>query len=335
MTNSMTATLPDSSTIPRLGLGTWAIGGRWTAGGEAAGWGDTDDDISRAAIRAGVAAGVRLFDTAQAYGAGHAERLLGEVLAAHPEVRIATKVGYIVNEDARVLERQTTDPDEIEASLDASRQRLQRDRIDIVLLHLNSLPPAEAAPVFDRLEMLRARGWIGHYGWSTDYPDSATSMTGRAGFAVVEHAMNVFFAADGIGAVLARHDLLPLIRSPLAMGLLGGRYGAGHRFGPDDVRSRTMDWMDYFRDGQVTDAHAAMFDRLRDLLASGGRSPAQGALAWILARSPRAVPLPGFRTPEQVTDLCGVLASGPLEAATMDAIETAMQRPPEGPPRDR
>jgi aryl-alcohol dehydrogenase-like predicted oxidoreductase len=335
MTNSTTATLPDSSAIPRLGLGTWAIGGRWTAGGEAAGWGDTDDDISRAAIRAGVAAGVRLFDTAQTYGAGHAERMLGEVLAAHPEVRIATKVGYIVNEDTRVLERQTTDPDEIEASLDASRQRLQRDRIDIVLLHLNSLPPTKAAPIFDRLEVLRARGWIGHYGWSTDYPDNAASMVDRVGFAVVEHAMNVFFAADGIGAVLARHDLLPLIRSPLAMGLLGGRYSLGHRFGPDDLRGRTIDWMDYFRDGQVDKAHAEMFDRLRDLLASGGRSPAQGALAWILACSPRAVPLPGFRTPEQVTDLCGVLASGPLEAATMDAIETAIQRPPEGPPRDR
>lgn len=335
MTHPMTVTLPDGTTIPRLGLGTWAIGGRWTAGGAAAGWGDTDDDMSRAAIRAGVAAGVRLFDTAQAYGAGHAERLLGEVVAAHPEVQIATKVGFIINETARAVERTTTDPDEIEASLDASRRRLRRDRIDIVLLHLNSLPVAEAAPVFDRLETLRARGWIGHYGWSTDFPDSAVAMADRAGFAVVEHAMNVFFAADAIGAVLTRHDLLPLIRSPLAMGLLGGRYKAGHRFGPDDVRSRTMDWMDYFRDGQVTPAHAALVDRLSDLLTAGGRSPAQGALAWILARNPRAIPVPGFRTPDQVADLCAVITSGPLDTATLDAIEATVARPPEGPPRER
>jgi aryl-alcohol dehydrogenase-like predicted oxidoreductase len=335
MTDPMTVTLPDGSTIPRLGLGTWAIGGRWTAGGEAAGWGETDDDISRAAIRAGMAAGVRLFDTAQAYGAGHAERLLGEVLGPHPEVRIATKVGFILDEAARELKRAVTGPDEVEASLDASRRRLRRDRIDIVLLHLNSMAPDEAAPIFDRLEALRARGWIGHYGWSTDFPANVAAMAGRSGFQAVEHAMNVFFAADAIGAEVARAGLLPLIRSPLAMGLLGGRYRAGHRFGADDVRSRTMDWMDYFKDGTVTAEHAAALDRLRDLMTTGGRSPAQGALGWLWARTPRVVPLPGFRTVAQVEDLCGALAAGPLDAAVMAAIEQAIARPPEGPPRER
>jgi aryl-alcohol dehydrogenase-like predicted oxidoreductase len=335
MTHPMTVALPDGGTIPRLGLGTWAIGGRWTAGGQAAGWGETDDDVSRAGIRAGVAAGVRLFDTAQAYGAGHAERLLGEALAAHPEVRIVTKVGFIVNEEARVLERAITGPDEVEASLEASRRRLRRDRIDIVLLHLNSLPLDEAAPIFDRLEALRARGWIGHFGWSTDFPDRLAAMAGQAGFAAVEHTMNVFFAADGIGAEIARHGVLPLIRSPLAMGLLGGRYKMGHRFADDDVRSRTMDWMDYFKEGTVTADHAAMLDLLRGLLTAGGRSPAQGALSWLWARNPRVVPLPGFRTVEQVEDLCGAMGQGPLDQATMQAFETAIARPPEGPPRER
>jgi hypothetical protein len=124
-------------------------------------------------------------------------------------VRIATKVGSIVNEDARVLERMTADPDEIEASLDGSRRRLRRDRIDIVLLHLNSLPIADAHAIFDRLEALRARGWIGHHGWSTDFPDRVAAMAGRPGLAAVEHAMNVFFAAEAIGAKSARHGLLP------------------------------------------------------------------------------------------------------------------------------
>jgi aryl-alcohol dehydrogenase-like predicted oxidoreductase len=123
-------------------------------------------------------------------------------------VRIATKVGSIVNEDARVLERMTADPDEIEASLDGSRRRLRRDRIDIALLHLNSLPIAEANAIFDRLEALRARGWIGHHGWSTDFPDRVAAMAGRPGLAAVEHAMNVFFAAEAIGARSARHGLL-------------------------------------------------------------------------------------------------------------------------------
>ncbi len=335
MTDPMTVILPDNTQIPRLGLGTWAIGGRWTAGGEAAGWGATDDDVSRAAIRAAVSAGIRLFDTAQAYGAGHAERLLGEVLSRHPEVKIVTKVGFIVDEASRTLERATTNPDEIEASLDASRRRLGRDRIDMVLLHLNSLSPNEAVPIFDRLERLRARGWLGHHGWSTDFPDTVTAIAGRPGFAVVEHAMNVFFAADGIGAEVARHGLLPLLRSPLAMGLLGGRYGAGARFAPDDVRSRSMDWMDYFKDGQVDPRHVAIFDRLRDLVTTGGRTPAQGALAWLWARNPRVLPVPGFRTVEQVQDLCGALAKGPLDATVMTKVETTLVRPPEGPPRER
>jgi aryl-alcohol dehydrogenase-like predicted oxidoreductase len=280
-------------------------------------------------------AGVRLFDTAQAYGAGHAERLLGEVLSAHPEVRIVTKIGYVIDEEARVLERATTDPDEIERSLEASRKRLRRDRIDIVLLHLNSLSPDEAGPVFDRLDALRARGWIGHFGWSTDFPASADAMAGRPGFAAVEHAMNVFFAADAIGAEIARLGLLPLIRSPLAMGLLGGRYAAGHRFPADDVRSRTMDWMDYFKDGTVTPEHAEKLTKIKGLLTADGRSLAQGALGWLLARNARAVPLPGFRTVEQVEDLCGVLARGSLDPATMTQVEAVMQRPAEGPPRER
>jgi aryl-alcohol dehydrogenase-like predicted oxidoreductase len=335
MTQLMTTPLPNGVDVPRLGLGTWAIGGPWTAGREPAGWGETDDAQSIAGIKAGVAAGIRLFDTAQAYGAGHSERLLGAVLGRHPEVQIVTKVGFVVNEAARALDRVATDPTEIEASLDASRRRLQRDRIDIVLLHLNSLPPEEAAPIFDRLETLRARGWIGHYGWSTDFPASVTAMASRPGFSVVEHAMNVFFAASGIGKEIGRSGLLPLIRSPLAMGLLGGRYKAGHRFSRDDVRSRSMDWMDYFKDGVVTPDHAAMVDKLRDLLATGGRSPAQGALAWLWARNPHVLPVPGFRTPAQVDDLVAALDKGPLDPTTMADIEATLRRPPEGPPRER
>lgn len=335
MTHPMTVTLPDGGIIPRLGLGTWAIGGRWSAGGEPSGWGETDDTVSRAAIRAGVEAGVRFFDTAQAYGAGHSERLLGDVLSAHPEVRIATKVGLVINEEARIVERATIDPDEIEASVDASRRRLRRDRIDIVLLHLNRLAVADASPIFDRLERLRADGRIGHFGWSTDFPANVAAMAGRPGFAAIEHAMNVFFAAESIGTEIAKYELLPLIRSPLAMGLLGGRYTTGHRFGPDDIRSRTTDWMDYFRDGTVTADHATKLDHLRELLSAGGRSMAQGALAWILARNPRAVPLPGFRTAEQVEDLCGALLKGPFEPTGLATFESIIQRAPEGPPRER
>lgn len=229
----------------------------------------------------------------------------------------------------------TIDPDEIEASVEDSRRRLRRDRIDIVLLHLNSLSVAEANAIFDRLETLRSVGRIGYFGWSTDFPANVAAMAARPGISVNEHAMNVFFAADGMEQEIAKHNLLQLIRSPLAMGLLGGRYSAGHRFAPDDVRSRTAEWMDYFKDGRVTSDHAERLDRLRDVLTAGGRSMTQGALAWILARGPQAVPVPGFRTVEQIEDLCGVLLQGPLEPEALAGVESAIERAPEGLPRER
>ncbi len=328
-------TLWDGTDIPRLGLGCWAIGGRFTAGGVESGWGDTDDDVSRAAIRAGVDAGIRFFDTAQAYGAGHSETLLGQALAAHPEVRIATKIGLGIDGATRRITGAETDTDAIAASIDASRRRLGRDRIDLVLLHLNSLPIAEAAPIFDRLEALRDQGRIAAYGWSTDYPDRAAAFADRPGFAAVEHAMNVFFRADALLPVVVAQGSLSLNRAPLAMGLLGGRIAPGHRFGEGDVRGSGAGWIDYYKDGTVSPAHARMLADTRDLLMAGGRSLAQGALGWLLARSPRALPIPGFRTPDQVADLAGALEKGPLPAAVMAQIETVIAREPEGPPRDR
>jgi aryl-alcohol dehydrogenase-like predicted oxidoreductase len=330
-----TVTLWDGSGIPRLGLGCWAIGGKWTAGGSPAGWGDVSDDESRSAIRLAVQGGVRFFDTAQAYGAGHSETILGQALRAHPEVRIATKVGFAVNPAARELTGVMTDPDQIETSLAASRQRLQRDRIDLVLLHLNSLDLAAATAIFDRLDTLRDRGWLSAFGWSTDFPDRAAAMAARAGFVAVEHARNLFFAAEKLAPVLQTHGLLPLVRSPLAMGVLGGKYAAGHRFATDDVRSQNADWMAWFRNGSVAPDIEKRLARVRDLLTSGGRTMAQGALAWLWAQDARVVPLPGFRTVAQVEDHLGALAKGAFDAATFAAIEDAVQREAEGEPRER
>jgi aryl-alcohol dehydrogenase-like predicted oxidoreductase len=332
---SETVKLWDNTEIPRLGLGCWAIGGPWTAGGNPAGWGEVSDDESRAAIKAAVQGGIRFFDTAQTYGTGHSETILGQALAAHPEVRIATKVGYAIDPTSRELTGAMTDPDQIEASLAASRQRLQRDRIDLVLLHLNSLDLPTATAIFDRLEDLRDKGWLSAYGWSTDYPDRAAAMASRTGFVAVEHARNVFFAAEKLTPVLRDHGLLPLIRSPLAMGVLGGKYEAGHKFAPHDLRGQNVDWIPWFRDGAVAPDIEARLARVRDLLTSGGRTMAQGALAWLWAQDARAVPLPGFRTVAQVEDHLGALQKGAFDPETFAAIEQAIQRPPEGEPRDR
>ncbi len=331
----ITRQLWDGTSVPALGLGCWAIGGPWTAGGAAAGWGVVDDAESTRAIHAGVDAGVRFFDTAQAYGTGHSETVLGAALRGRDSVRIATKIGLAIDPASRALIGPDITVGGIVAGINESLRRLQRDRIDLVLLHLNSLPIEDAAPVFDTLDRLRTAGKIVAYGWSTDFPDRAAAFATRPGMVAIEHAMNVFFRADALLPVIASQGLLSINRSPLAMGLLGGRYGNGAGFGVQDVRSQNADWMAYFRNGDVAPAFARQLDAVRALLQSGGRTLAQGALSWLWARSDRALPIPGFRTVAQVADLAGALMHGPLAPATMAEIEAVILREPEGAPRER
>ena len=319
---------------PAMGLGCWAIGGPFFAGDRPVGWGTVDDAVSTRAIHAAVDCGIRLFDTAQAYGTGHSETVLGAALKNAPDVAIATKIGIGIDPATKQISFDAMGLDAIRDSLTASRKRLQRDRIDLVLLHINALPIDDAAPIFDMLDVLHRDGQIGGYGWSTDFPDRIRAFADRPGFVAAEHAMNVFFAAQHMVPATKAAGLTALIRSPLAMGILGGRYDARATF-RDEIRSGQDDWNDYFRDGKVNPDYLARLNAIREVLSSGGRSLAQGAIAWLWARSPNAMPIPGFRTPEQVTDLCGARDHGPLTAAQMDQIETLLDRPDEGPPRER
>ncbi len=327
-----TLTLP---TKPTLGLGCWAIGGPFNAGDTPVGWGEVDDDTSTAAIHAGIDHGIRLFDTAQAYGTGHSETVLGAALKNHPDVAVVTKIGIDIDPATRQITPDQTDPQVIRDSITASCKRLQRDHIDLILLHLNDLAIDKATPIFEMLSDLHQAGTIGSYGWSTDYPDRATAFPDHAGFTTVEMAMNVFFAAENMVPAVEQAGLVALIRSPLAMGILGGRYDASSTFAGNDVRSQNQQWHGHFNDGRVSPERLTQLDAIRDILTTNGRSLAQGAIAWLWARSPNAIPIPGFRTPEQVTDLAGALAHGSLSPAQMAEIETLINRGEEGPPQPR
>lgn len=331
----ITRTLWDDTTIPALGLGCWAIGGPWSAGEAQGGWGAVDDTTSTRAIHAAVERGIRFFDTAQTYGAGHSESVLGTALEGRADVRVGTKVGYAIDPATKRLVGPDASPAAIRASLEDSCRRLRRDRIDLVHLHLNALPVPEADAVFDTLETLRGQGRIAAYGWSTDFPDRAHALARHPGAVSVQHAMNVFFRAEALVPVIERHGLLSINRSPLAMGLLGGRGRGGPALAATDLRSQNVDWMDYFKDGAPAPAFARRLDAVRGLLTTGGRTLPQGAIGWLWARSHRTLPIPGFRTAAQVEDLAGALDHGPLPDAVMAEIETVIDRDPEGPPRER
>ena len=319
----------------RLGMGCWAIGGPFYAGDEPLGYAGADDAQSLAAIEASYDAGIRLYDTAAVYGVGHSERLLAKALAGRDDVIISTKFGFGFDEASKQATGPWIEPGSVMEQLDGSRKRLGRDVIDLIFLHVNTLSPDDAAPLFDVLDEACEKGMLRAYGWSTDFPASAEAMAARRNFVAVQHAMNVFFDAPSMMDVVHRHDLASFNRSPLAMGLLTGKFADGQPMAADDVRRNSYDWMDYFKDGKVAPGFTRKVDAIRELLTTGGRSLAQGALAWLWAKSPAAVPIPGARTPEQATHNAQALSFGPLSEDVMAEIEQLIDRPPEGEPRER
>jgi aryl-alcohol dehydrogenase-like predicted oxidoreductase len=320
---------------PRLGMGCWAIGGPFWAGTDPLGWGEVDDAESTRAIHAAMDRGVRYFDTASVYGAGHSEVVLGRALAGRSDVAISTKIGTLFDEDSKQVTGTVTTGAEATAEIDGCLRRLGRADVDMVFLHLNEMAPDQAAPIFDALEAAREAGKIGAFGWSTDFPSSVAAYCTWPGFTAVQHTMNLWVPASQILQVIEQRQLLSVNRMPLAMGVFSGKYTADTSLPPSDIRTNAFDWMEYFQGGQVVPEVLTMLDGVKDLLQDGGRTVAQGALGWIWARSSNTCPIPGFRTVEQAEQNAGALEFGPLPDNVMAEIEAIVARPPEGDPRAR
>ncbi len=313
--------------IAPLGMGCWPIGGPFWMGDAPLGYANADDATSIRTIHAALDAGITLFDTAAVYGTGHAERLLAKALSDRPDALIISKIGLAFDEETKQMTGEDADPAEVIPAIDRCLKRLGRDRIDMMLLHINRLPVAQAKPLFDAMQDAVAAGKIRSYGWSTDFPESVEALAGWPDFVAVEHAMNVFFDAKSVQQTIAGNNLTALIRSPLAMGLLTGKYNANSVMQSDDVRSGEDPWLDYYVDAKVNPVYLDRLNAIRELLQTGGRSLTQGALCWLLAKSDRNIPLPGARTPEQITDSAGAVAHGPLPADVMAEIEGLIERP--------
>ncbi len=315
--------------VSAMGFGCWAIGGPFWQGSQPLGWGEVDDDESVRALRRALDLGISFFDTADVYGAGHSERVLGRALAeagARDQVAIATKFGNRFEEATRQLTGSDASPAYIRQACEASLRRLGTDRIDLYQLHLGDLDPAAAEAAFDTLEALAEQGLIGAYGWSTDDPERARLLAGRPHFAAVQHDLNVLLDAPEVLAACDQLGVASVNRGPLAMGLLSGKFQADSRLPADDVRGKEPIWMRYFQDGRPSPAWLARLDAVREVLTSGGRTLAQGALAWIWARSERTIPIPGVRTVPQVEENAGALAFGPLEPGQLTEIDALLGR---------
>ncbi|TCC57059.1 aldo/keto reductase [Kribbella pittospori] len=312
--------------VSAVGLGAWSIGGPITRDGKPVSWGEVDDDESISAIHRALELGVTFFDTADAYGAGHSERVLGRAVAGRRDrVVIATKFGHLYNETQRTLAGTDTSPDYIRRACEASLRRLDTDYIDLYQLHCGTDSDTETLAIRGMLEELVEAGKIRAYGWSTDDVVQAELFSGGDNCAAIQHDMNLLQDAPDMVASCETHDLASVNRGPLARGLLTGKFTADSRLPDDDLRSRNFDWMRHFVDGRPNPDSLAKLDAVREILRSDGRSLAQGSLAWIWARSDCTIPIPGFKTVAQVEDNAGALAHGPLTPDQMTEIETLLR----------
>ena len=321
-----TIALWNGKTIPRLGMGCWAIGGPFYAGDVPLGWGEVDDNESITAVHRALDLGIRFFDTASNYGAGHSEEVLGRALEGSLDVTIATKFGFATDPATKQATGAFADEAFIRASVETSLRRLKRERIDLLQFHLNDFDPAASDAVFDVLERLKTEGKIDAFGWSTDFPNRADRHAKRDGFVAVQHNINVLSPAAELLAVIKKHGLISIGRGPLAMGLLSGKFSADKAIGEKDVRGAALDWMIYFKDGRAAPEFARMLDAVRELLRTDGRTLSQGALAWLWAKYERTLPIPGFRTVAQVEENAGALDKGPLPKAVADEIDAVLRK---------
>jgi aryl-alcohol dehydrogenase-like predicted oxidoreductase len=307
--------------VSAMGLGCWAIGGPLWQGDRPFGWGQVDDRESVRAIRRAVDLGITFFDTADLYGAGHSEEVLGTALAGHrDQVVIATKWGHTFDPVPRQRGGPDTTPGYARRALEASLRRLGTDHVDLYQFHVADAPPGDAVALQEVLEDLVADGRIRAYGWSTYLPDRARLWAGSPNCVSVQHELSVFKDAPELLDLCGELGLASINLSPLAMGLLTGKFGRDSRLRADDVRGKEPGWMRWFKDGRPTPAWLARLDAVRELLTAGGRTLAQGALGWNWARSPLTIPIPGFRTAAQVEDNAAALRHGPLDPARMAEI---------------
>lgn len=294
----------------------------FAADGQSLGYSKSDDAESIRAIHAALANGINVFDTAAAYGAGHSERLLAKALKNNSEAIVITKIGIAIDEKTKTLIGEDTDRATITPAIDACLNRLDREVIDLLLLHPNEVPIQQATVVFSEMEKAVQQGKVKAYGWSTDFTANVDAMKELKNFKAVEYAMHVLMDAPQMQKLTREHELSALIRSPLAMGLLSGKYTIDSKLPAEDIRATNQGWVQYYVDGKPNPAYMQQLDAIRELLQSDGRTVVQGALAWLWGKSDHNIPIPGARTQAQVEGLAKALSFGPLPSSVISQIDS-------------
>jgi aryl-alcohol dehydrogenase-like predicted oxidoreductase len=263
-------------------------------------------------IQAAVDLGVTFFDTADNYGQGLSERILGKALRGRRDgIVVATKFGEDPMTDQE--DPWSLDAGSVERACEASLRRLGGQCIDLYLLHRRDYPLERAPALMEVLEDLVRAGKIRYYGWSTDDVERARLFARGEHCIAIEHRLNVFNDNAAMLDLCREEDLVSLNRVPLLMGVLTGRWSPETKLEEGDPRAQWFEQEGFLK-------LLACAQQIEPYLTSDGRSYVQGALGWIWARSPLTIPLPGFRNMEQMQALVQARQFGPLPLDVMQAI---------------
>jgi len=318
--------------VSAMGLGCWPIGGPWDwleADGSKnpVGWGQVDDAESIGAIHYALDTGINFFDTAANYGCGHSERVLGQAVAGRRDkVILATKFGYVVDEEQRTVTESDDVVPRIRQECESSLRNLQTDYIDLYQFHRedSDYDLKKAAEVRDVLETLVDEGKIRWYGWSTDNPEGARVFAQGAHCTAIQHGMNLGYDVPQMLAVCEEHDQASINRTPLGMGVLTGKFNSDTTFPQDHVRHG------WDMRAERPTRYRLRVEEVRKMFADAGdaRTLAQIALAWIWTRSDRTIPIPGFKTVAQVKENIQAMEFGLLSNEQMKKIDEIFERAP-------
>jgi aryl-alcohol dehydrogenase-like predicted oxidoreductase len=302
-----------------IGLGTWQLG---------ADWGQVDDKDALAVLDEAAESGVTVLDTADVYGDGRSERLIGQFLASNPglHVTVATKMGRRVVQDAAQYTL-----DNFRAWTDRSRANLGMDQLDLVQLHCPPTSVYSLDAVYDSLATLVAEQRIAACGVSVETCDQALTAIARPGIASVQIILNVFRRKplEQVLPAAQAAEVGIIARVPLASGLLSGRYSHDSTFAADDHRS-------YNRHGEAFDAGETFsgvdfdtgLDAAREFaaLAPAGATPAQAALRWVIQQPGVTTVIPGARNPEQARQNAAAADLPPFTDGELGTIEDIYDR---------
>jgi aryl-alcohol dehydrogenase-like predicted oxidoreductase len=281
--------------VSEVGFGAWAIGGAAKVGDTPIGWGDADDTISKKAVYAALDAGITFFDTADFYGLGHSEQLLGEALKNNREVVIATKVGHRNIDEKIVLDYSK---EYIVQACEESLKRLKAEAIDYYQLHSARIEHLQNGDCIEAMELLKGQGKIRYWGLSlnTFHPQAEADflIENKAGdgFQLVFNLINQRALATIEKAAANGYGIIA--RMPLQFGLLTGKFSAQTYFAKDDHRSFRL------TPEIIQQATELLKEKVAPVGIKEGLHLTQLALSYILSFSQISTIIPGIRTEEQV-----------------------------------